>query len=315
MRDYIKVLLLIALAYTNVLAQNVASVKQPGLMVIPSDKLLRKLKFGEFKKNQGKDVFIADYKKALVEDEHLAYIIGGINQKFAEENFPIESLEQTLKSIDFDAARNNIEDYEEDPLGLILQQARPDIVLKLDYEFERGSIVNYFSFQLEALDSYTNKSVAGAQDAKLKTSEGNVKTLMDEAVERNMNNFKQNIEKHFQDLRTNGREIKIQFKLAKNTSFRLDDINDTVGDIYADYIQSWIKKNTVNGQFKRLTSSPSTLIFTNVRIPLYDKDGLGLGLDEWLKPLRIELIKKCGISAKDRTQSLGDGLIELSNKK
>jgi Family of unknown function (DUF6175) len=314
MKHVIAIFLLLLL-HNYGFSQNAASVKQPSLMVVPSDKLLRKLHYGEFKKNQGKDVFIADYKKSIVEDDHLAYIIGGINQKFADENFPIESLEQTLKSIDFDAARNNIEDYEEDPLGLILQQARPDIILKLDYDFERGNIVNQFSFQLEALDSYTNKSVAGAQDSKLKTAESSIKVLMDEAVERNMNNFKQNMEKHFQDLRVSGREVKVQFKLAKNTTFRLDEINDTIGDIYADYIQGWIKKNTVNGQFKRLMSSPTTLVFTNVRIPLYDKDGLGLGLDEWLKPLRIDIIKKCSITAKDRTQSLGDGLVELSDKK
>lgn len=314
MKYYINLLLLLTLIFKG-FAQNVASVKQPSLMVIPSDKLLRKLQYGAFKKYQGKDIFVADYRKALVEDDDLAYIIGGINQKFADENFPIESLEQTLKVIDTDAARNNISDYEEDPLSQFLMTARPDIILKLDYEFERGSIVNQFSFQLEAIDSYTSESVAGAQDAKLKTSEGNTKTLMDEAVERNMQNFKQKMEIHFKDLRENGREIKLQIKLANNTSFKLDDINDAVGDIYADYIQGWIRKNTVNGQFKRLKSSPSTLVFTNVRIPLYDKEGQGIGLDEWLKPLRLELLKKCNIKASDRSQSLGDGLIELSNKK
>lgn len=314
MRCFIKVYLLLMFS-VGCFAQNIASVKQPSLMVVPSDKLLRKLKYGEFKKNQGKDVFIANYKRALIDNDDLAYIIGGINQKFADENFPIESLEQTLKSIDTDAARNNISDYEEDPLAQFLMTARPDIVLKLDYDFERGSIVNQFSFQLEALDSYTNKSVAGAQDSNLKTSEGNVKTLMDEAIERNMNNFKQNMEKHFYNLRENGREIKLQIKLAANTSFKLDDINSAVSDIYADYIQGWIKKNTVNGQFKRQISSPTTLVFTNVRIPLYDKEGQGISLDEWLKPLRLELLKKCNIKANDRSQSLGDGLIELSDKK
>lgn len=314
MKYYINCFLLLTFSI-NGFAQNIASVKQPSLMVIPSDKLLRKLQYGEFKKSQGKDIFVADYRKALIEDDDLAYIIGGINQKFADENFPIESLEQTLKVLDTDAARNNISDYEEDPLAQFLMTARPDIILKLDYDFERGSIVNQFTFQLEAIDSYTSESVAGAQDAQLKTSEGNVKTLMDEAVERNMQNFKLRMGKYFMNLRENGRVVKLQIKLAANTSFKLDDISDAIGDIYADYIQGWIKKNTVNGQFKRQKFSPSTLVFTNVRIPIYDNEGQGIGLDEWLKPLRLELLKKCRIKANDRSQSLGDGLIELSDKK
>ncbi len=113
---------------------NVTEQQKPRLIVIPSDQLLQK--FGKLKAEnaQGKTVYTRDFAGYLLKDPDSKFIIATIQSAFIEFGFPLNDLEQTLKSINDQQMIDEVDNIQMDAKTMLLTTAKPDIILELARE-------------------------------------------------------------------------------------------------------------------------------------------------------------------------------------
>ena len=102
------------------------------------------------------------YADAFLKDRDLRNVIAQINDYFAAQNYQLESLEQSLKSIENDDLRNQARnmsnrsgsEVQESAMSKIMRLVAPDIRFELDYEIRQDGFSNYVVLNLSALDPY-----------------------------------------------------------------------------------------------------------------------------------------------------------------
>ncbi len=292
---------------------NVNEQQKPTLMVIPSDALLKRLNCLVEIENQGITSYQRNYQKALIDDTDLKFSISEIQKQFINIGFPLEDLEQTLKSITDDLAIDNVDNVQKDAKTLLLTTARPDIILELDYEnvidSKNRNLEKSLTYTLKAIDSYSNKVIATMQNTNI-TGSDNVSELLKSEIEKNISSLTTQINTHFADIITNGREITLKITVASDITFALSD--DCVkGEAYSDMINDWLKSNTFGGSFKRDLNTDVELRFKNVRIKTLDEDGLQYTAYDFATDLKKAMSEMCGIKCKNSTQSLSDATIQI----
>lgn len=314
MKKQLLVLVLSFLALQlNAQNNNACEPTQPRIMVFPSDNMLYQLKcIKEIKSDTLQSYYIRQYEKAFMEQTDLKFVIAGINGKFADRDFPLESLEESLKDISTKSSLDNIHNLQEDALTLILNSVKPDIIVEVTYKYNKGTLDNSLNFIIEVKDAYSMKVIASIANPGLETLETNVAALIAEQVEKNIPNIQETMMAHFKNIRENGRIIPLRVKLMGSASFTLDD--DCGNEEYADVIRDAIRAHSNKGAFNAVMTGPSEMRFTNIRIPLCDEKGYAMDARDWVKKVSKDLEKRCGIKAKNATQGLGNAFIILRNK-
>ena len=268
-----KVLLLFTILLTTCVG--FAQIK-PSIMVMPADNFMSKhgyeMKFG----NQGSIVVVNDYSRALREHNGLQDVIDKIGGLWAERGFPLEDLGMTLKSIAEEAAIDNAstskdgQEIAKNPVEKLLEQASPDIRLTLNYSFTEGGFnMKSCTFTITAFDAYTNKNLG----SKGGTGEGDFSRgsgeLVAEQVYAYMDGFALDIQRHFENIVENGREVKITIK---NWDTWGEDLESEFGEDEEELgvlIEDWMADNTVDGGPKLGSSTANRQVYTQVMIPCF----------------------------------------------
>lgn len=254
--------------------------KKPTLMVIPSDSYCDRNGFTQYYTDEaGNRHVISDYTKAFsqAESEELRLVISELSKIMAERGFPLKDLEQTLKSI----KQTNIERdlltsssgsvIKESPIDVIKRTAKADIILDLDFSVKTRGPQKYITFNLRGVDAYSNKVIASASgDGKPSTS-ATVGILLEEAVINYIDDFNAALQKHFNDMFTNGREIVVILNVWDNADFDFDTEYEYMGEtgMLVDIIDVWMDDNCVNSRFSRISNTENMIHYEQVRIPLY----------------------------------------------
>lgn len=76
-----------------------AQAKKPTLMVIPSDMWCNTNGYMTAYDNQGSEILVPDYQRAIQSDVNLLPVIAKINDLMADRGFPLKNLESEIKSI------------------------------------------------------------------------------------------------------------------------------------------------------------------------------------------------------------------------
>lgn len=292
---------------------NACDPTQPRIMVFPSDNMLYQLKcIKEIKSDTLLSYYVRQYEKAFMEQTDLKFVIAGINGKFADRGFPLESLEESLKDISNNSSHDNIRGLQEDALTQILSSVKPDIIVEVTYKYNKGTLDNSLNFIVEVKDAYTMKVIASVANPGLETLETNVAGLIAEQVEKNIPNIQESMMNHFRDIREKGRIIPLRIKLMGDASFTFDD--ECGGEEYEDVVRDIIRLHSNKGTFNAVMAGPSEMRFTNIRIPLCNDKGYPQDARDWVKKVAKDLEKRCGIKAKNATQGLGNAFIILKNK-
>ena len=272
-RYYILVLLL---SFCNITIWGQA--KKPTLMVIPSDAWCKQKGYTQNFDNQGTIETISDYKAAVSSDMQLNAVISKINNLMADRGFPLKDLQQTLKSINSDAAEDALitsksgSQITESPLDKLRQRAKADIILEIEWSINQTGPKSTVTYNLRGLDAYSNKQVAGAEGTGKGSFSAEIPVLLEEAVQDHMDMFTQRLQNHFDDMMENGREVTLVFKVFDNGS-GLDFEQE-----YNDYelneiIDNWLSDNCVNHRFNKSDATESMILYEQVRIPLYRNNG------------------------------------------
>ena len=299
--------------------KNTIASTKPSLMIFPSDNLLKRANCIKEVDNQGTISYIRDYKKAFVNDDKLKFVIASIQELFANNGYPIESLEQQLKQIDNQNASDEMESLAKDPKTILLNTARPDFIIEIDYQEMQDPetrdprmLCNYI---LTANDVYTNKVVASITQADLKSEEDkSIDATIKESLAKKIDEFQGQLKNRFDDINSNGAEITLRISVDDKASLNLGD--ECLGtQNYNDWINDWLKKNTLHQTFKPQLNTNSELKYLNVRIKATSDDGLKYTAYDFANDLKKDISKGCGISVDNKTQGIGDAYLIVKGLK
>lgn len=310
MRKIFLIMLMATLGFTIAGAQRMM---KPSVMVVPSDNwcatrgYVVKTSNGEY----------PDYKRAIANDHDLINVISKINIIMADRGFPLENLETALKNINSDRTERILytgsdgSSIQSTPLDELYLAASPDIVLQLTWNVNTSGPKRSVTFNLQALDSYTNKQVAGAEGTGKSSFSSDVPTLLEEAVVGHMDDFCSRLMSHFQATREHGREVSIDFLLDQSTDINFDTERD--GSTLAEAIGRIVSAKAVGHSMSRGPSTETMLQFRSVHIPIADNDGLPTDAYTFGRSLAREVSKSdWGLSSKVINKGLGKTIIILS---
>ncbi len=193
-------------------------------------------------------------------------------------------------------------DYE-----MMLNKLRPDIIIKIGWDVHTVGFNYTLSYRLEALDSYSGKSVAQvtAETPSLKTTVPVAAALKNSATE-HMPAFISRLQEHFDDLQENGREITLACRIGNNGS-GINFNSEFNGKELSTIISDWVNDNTVNHAYSTRNSSRNRINFEQVRIPFKDASGRVMQAKEFVDQLKRYLRATCDLKSENTTKGLGSG--------
>lgn len=295
---------------------NVTQQQKAAMLVIPSDQLLQQ--FGKLKQQEalGKTLQVRDYNGYLLTDQDSKFIISTIQSAFIQMGYPLNDLEQTLKSINEQEMLDAIDGIQKDAKTILLTTAKPDIILELDYNIvtDRSSrdFKKSLTYTLRAIDAFSNKVVATIQQTNF---EGNSKTatpatLMEAALAKDTKGFTQQINNHFNTIIETGRDITLRVTIDNGVNLTMSD-ECLDGDTYSDFIIDWVKVNTLLGAYNMNRNTETEMYFTNVKIKTLNDNGTQYSAYDFARELSKALNKGCGIKSRNTTQGLGMATISI----
>jgi len=271
---------------------------QPSIMVIPNDGwCIEKGYTVEFTDAfSGTTREVPDYRKA-VNDQELIAVIAKINEMFSERGFPLVNMQSALQKIESDRAVEDIINNRsgagvgQSPLDQLNATAGADINLVVTWIVNKVGPKKSVTFTLQALDAYTSKQVGGASGTGPQMMSTELPVMLQEAVLSHVDNLQAQMSSHFDDLRTNGREVRVRIMVWNDAPVYLDD--ECGGTEYIDLISDWMFDNTVNGAFSEGDVTETRMELDFVRIPLYDDRGRPINTRRFGRQLSRYLEKTC----------------------
>lgn len=253
--------------------------KKPTLMVVPSDAWCKEHGFEQAFDNQGTTEMIPDYKAAVSTDKSLNAVISKINILMADRGFPLKDLQQNVKSITNLSAEDRLirsktsgAQITESPLDRLRRTAKADIILEIDWTVNTMGPKSSITYNLRGLDAYSNKQVAGAEGTGKGSFSAEIPVLLEEAVQDHMDAFAAQLQEHFDDLLTNGREVVLDLRIFDTSNV---DFEKEYGDYELnEVIDNWLADNCVNHRFSKSDATETMILYEQVRIPLYKANGM-----------------------------------------
>jgi hypothetical protein len=309
---------LVVTLFALVAIDSFAQAKKPQIIVIPSDNwCISNGFFMEFD-NQGSKMKIPDYKRAVQENTELTLVMNKLGELMAARGFQLKSLEQTLKSIESEAAENAMTTSKtgagvsESPVDKLKSVAKADIWMQINWKINSFGPKKSVTFDLAGFDAYTDKNVAGASGTGNDLIGAPLPVMLETAVLSHLDNFNGLLQKHFEDMFENGREVTMRIK--KFDSFDGDLESEYEGEELGSIIEKWVSDNTVKGRFSTTESSENKMYFEQVRIALMDATGKAQDTRGWAKGLQKFLKEKYQITAKLTMKGLGQASIVIGEK-
>ena len=283
----------------------------PTIIVFPSDEWMNEHGYMKTIDNDGETEYIPRYNDAFVQTRDMGAAIQALQKVFEERKFEHEDLQSLLKDMKRERAEElaNAADGDATEKGAmddLMQQARPDIRVDLDYGVTAVGPRKNISYKIKAVDAYTSERCASI--------EGTIEMTMDpidlairKAVAGNCDDFCQQIIDYFLDLRDNGRKINVIFRAAKGAgiNFIKDEIGDE-GDTYDEFLYDWVKKHAVKSACKKGRKTANMVEFKSVRIPFFNEEDEPIEAEDWAKKVRKAFKDETGIKvSKGQGNTLG----------
>lgn len=289
-------------------------------MVVPSDVWCVQNNYTNTYDNQGISQIVPDYTKALQTDANLLLAIAKINTMMADRGFPLKDLQAVTKSIAQQNAEDNMSQSKtsgaslaESPVDRLRRVAKADIIMQLTYIINQMGPKYSLTYNLQGLDSYTNKQIAGAQGTGKHTFSAELPILLEEAVLSNMDEFCTQLMTYFEDINENGREVAVDVRVFDNGSGL--DLESEFNDMeLSEIIDDWMSDNTVNHVFNKSDVSENFIQYEQVRIPLYKENGNQMDTESFVRGLRTYLRKQYQIESKVMARGLGRCILVIGEK-
>lgn len=306
----------IATAQTS---ETMAAVKKPTIMILPSDNWCAARYFMTTYDNQGTTVKIPDYQSAFQQDSELSMVISTVGALLTDYGYSVKDAEQELKAVTARQQEDNVATSStsrsyiaESPLDVLKRRVKADILIQIWWKVNRESVGKSVSFTLEAFDTYTSKRIA-TYSGTSEASDEIVPKLLANTIRDNIATFDRQLTSFYNKMESTGREIVLTVKCWENWDQNLEtEFNDKE---LTDWIDEWMSKNTVNGQYNLSDGTENFAQFEQVMIPLCDANGKALDARSFAVQLQRYLKKEPFlITAKVMIRGLGEAIIVLGEK-
>lgn len=322
MKRLFSILILSALSFTLL-----GQAKKPTIMVVPSDQYCISKGYKMEFESMGLKQTLPDYKAAMQNDADLRLVITKMGQIMADRGFPLKDLEMELKNLEREAAEaamlmssSSGSEMAESPIDMLKRTAKADIILDLSFEVKRQGPHRYITFNLRGLDSYTSKQVSGAAGAGQPSSAASPELLLEEAVLSHMDGFNAGLQRHFEDMFANGREIKVMIRRWANWFDNLESYYEYDGEELEliGHIENWFYDNTVQQRFSLSDATDNMMRLEQVRIPMMTVDSRGreraVDARSFLSGLSKHLRDNFQIDSKIYLRGLGEAWLIVGEK-
>ena len=203
-------------------------------------------------------------------------------------------------------------DAAETPIDKLRKTAKADIWIQLTWTVNTIGPKKSITFNLQGLDAYTDKQVAGASGTGPQSFAVELPVLLEEAVLSHLDNFNSQLQKHFDDLFANGREITLRIKVWESFD---GDLESEYGDYeLGEILEKWVNDNTVEHRFSTTDATENMMLFEQVRIPLYNANNTAMDARAWGQELRKFLKSTYSIESKVMTKGLGGVTVVIGEK-
>jgi hypothetical protein len=296
-----------------------AQAKKPTLMILPSDNWCEQRYFMTEFDNQGIKLKVPNYKQVFQEDSEIGQVISKIGSLMIDRGFPLKDAEQELKAIEVRTVEDNMtssstsgSSISESPLDKLRNKAKADITIQIWWKLNKTDQGRSVSFVLEAFDAYTSKRIAASTGTSAPNNTDITPILLQNAVLANIDPFVTQLQKHFDEMVTDGREVLVTVKKWNTWDKNLE--TEIEGKEINDYIIEWMQKNTVKGRF---SANPNENInkMDQVRIPMYDSNNNAMDARQFTKGLQKYLKgAPFNFEVKLLTRGLGEAILILGEK-
>ena len=298
--------------------------KKPTIMVVPSDNWCIQNGYVQEFDNMGTKKIVPDYQAALQNNSDLLLAISKINEMMSERGYPLKNLESSLKNLQNQSAEDEMlmskegGNVAESPIDKLKKVAKADIWMQLNYTINSYGPRRSLTFNLQGLDAYTDKQIAGASGTGAQSTTPELTILIEEAILSHIDSFNTQLQTYFDDLFAKGREIVIRIKTWDNIDFDLESEFGDDGNELGQIIEDWLSDNAVNGAFNTVDATESMMLFEQVRIPMtiVSDDGKERQVDarRWVGRLRKYLKENFGVESKLMMQGLGQAQLVIGAK-
>ena len=291
--------------------------KKPTIMVVPSLTWCNEMGYTKTFDTNGGSKTVADYERAFLENGDMKVAITTIGSMMGDMGFPLKDMEQNLNALSQSRAETTARtsksgsDVEQTPLDIINARAKSDIIFDLYWKVNVRGPRRTLTYNLRALDAYTNKQVAAANGTSDPSISSELAVLLQEAVNASMGKIEEQRMKHFDDMGRNGREVALVVQKWESSPYDLE--SDFGGKELGELIEDWLSDNTVNHVYSTLDATETTMEFEQVRIPLYGANNRPLDTRQWARGL-VNFLKAKGVDSKLNMRGLGHATITIGEK-
>jgi len=317
--------ILLILTVVLIVVDAFSQAKKPTIMVVPSDVWCNQNGYMMEFDNQGTTVKIPEYKKVFQENSDLLLVISIINGIMAERGFPLKNLESAIKTLESNSAEDAMLSSKESGMGVsespvdkLKKVAKADIIIQITWTINTVGPKKSITFNLQGLDSYTDKQIATATGTGKPSFTAELPVLLNEAVLAHIDNFNASLMTYFEDLFENGREVTIRIKKWDDWE---NDLETEYGDDdteLGEIIEDWLADYTFKGRYSTTVATENMMLFEQVRIPLYyERNGKQRAMDTRRFTKQLSKFLKSEpylIPNKVMTKGLGEATIVLGGK-
>lgn len=288
--------------------------KKPTIMILPSDNWCTTRYFTKTYNNQGETVYYSDYRRAFLEDGELGTVISKIGELLTEKGYSLKDAEQAAKSLEINLAKNDVifsntnnAGLAMSPLDILKQRVRSDILIQINWNVTKEAV----TFTMEAFDTYINKRISTATGVSERNKDI-IPIQIENAIKKHIKKFDEQMDKYFQDLQANGREIAVNIQVWDNSETNLE--TEYQGNELLWHIQEWLYQNTVKGQYNLSDGSENFAYFEQVRIPIIQRNR-ALDAREFVRGLQKYLQESpYNVTSKIIVQGLGKATLIIGEK-
>lgn len=288
--------------------------KKPTIMILPSDNWCAARYFTKTYNNQGETVYYPDYRRAFLEDSELETVISKIGELLTEKGYSLKDAHQATKSLETNLAKNDVifsntnnAGLAMSPLDILKQRVRSDILIQINWNVTKEAV----TFTMEAFDTYINKRISTATGVSERNKDI-IPIQIENAIKKHIKKFDEQMDKYFQDLQANGREIAVNIQVWDNSETNLE--TEYQGNELLWHIQEWLYQNTVKGQYNLSDGSENFAYFEQVRIPIIQRNR-ALDAREFVRGLQKYLQESpYNVTSKIIMQGLGKATLIIGEK-
>jgi len=294
-----------------------AQATKPTIMVVPSDNWCTANGYTQTYDNQGMEVVVSDYAKALREDAKMGMAIHKIEEMMNTYGFPLKNLEQTLKGLTNQSAEDAMltgksgAAVAESPIDRLKKTAKADIIIYLNWKTMPMGPKMKVVYDMAGLDAYTNNNVATAQGQSVPLAMDEI-SILQLTIQTGIKNFVEQLDAHFNDMAEKGRQVSVRIKAWDDFEDGLEAEFDGVE--LSEIIENWMTDNCVQGRNHLSDATENMMYFDEIRIPLFDESGRPTDTRKWLGNLRKYLKNNYQIESKLMMQGLGQAQLVIGGK-